>query len=326
MALKRLPCCLLSLLLLAMSVHAEPMQVIVAAVEQREISDPIEALGTLRAAESAHLTSRVTETIAEIRFSDGQRVEQGEVLVVMTNREQQAELAAAEAEVAEARRQYRRVEELAERGQESAALLDQRRRDIDTAEARLRAVESRLSDRLIVAPFDGVLGLRTVSVGSLLTPGDRVATLHDDRQMKLDFSVPERFLAAVEPGMVLEARSRAWPEKVFEGQVSSLSNEVDSTTRSFQVRAVLSNEEKKLRPIVMTAITTVAGALPLIFSSGAGAETRQVIGVVVAFGVATSALLTLMVIPLLYRLLAANTGSPQAVRRDLEQQMERSPG
>ncbi len=249
-------------LALAMPVSAQPAQlpeIIAAPAVISTVSDPIEVLGTLRANESAELTSSITETIAEIRFSDGQRVERGQVLVALTNREQLADLAEAEADLDEARRQFERVSDLAERGQESRAMLDRSRRELDTATARLAAVEARLSDRLIVAPFDGVLGLRNVSVGSLLTPGTVVTTLVDDSVMNLDFGVPELRLGQVHPGLRLSARSRAWPDYEFEGEVTSISNVVDPVTRSFQVRARLDNPDGLLRPgMLMTA--TLEGA------------------------------------------------------------------
>jgi len=233
---------------------AEPLEVIVAGVEQRRIADPIEALGTLRANESAALSATITETVSEIRFTDGQRVERGDVLLAMTNREQLAELAATRAEVREAERQFERVQELAARDQEPRSLLDERRRALDTARARLLGVEARLGDRLIKAPFDGVVGLRNVSVGSLLTPGTVVTTIIDDSVMKLDFPVPELFMASVRRGLPVRARTRAYPEATFTGQVSSLSNEVDPVTRAFQVRAEIPNPERRLRPGMLMTV------------------------------------------------------------------------
>src|SRR5690606_938492 len=107
-----------------------------------------------RANESAELTATTTDTIAEIRFNDGQRVSAGDVLVVMNSREQQAERAEALAAQEEARQQFARVQDLARRGTASAALLDQRRRELATAQARLAATDARLRDRRITAPFD----------------------------------------------------------------------------------------------------------------------------------------------------------------------------
>jgi len=245
----------LGLLLLGSSLAAQPLEVIVARVETREVNDPIEALGTLRANETAELTATITDTIAEVRFDDGERVKAGDVLVALTNREQLADLAAAESEVREAERQFDRVRELADQGQEARSLLDQRRRELETARARLAAVQARLSDRLITAPFDGVVGLRNVSVGSLLTPGSVVTTLIDDSVMKLDFPVPELFMSRVRPGLTVRARSRAYPGREFTGQVMSLSNRVDPVTRAFQVRAEIPNPDRLLRPGMLMTVT-----------------------------------------------------------------------
>jgi membrane fusion protein, multidrug efflux system len=237
------------------TIPAHALDVIVAPVRQEVLSDPIESLGTLRANESARLTSTITETISEIRFSDGQRVQAGQVLVALTNREQLAELAAAEADLDEARRQYDRVQDLAQRGQESRAVLDQRLRELNNAQARLQGVEARLSERLIIAPFDGVLGLRNVSVGSLLTPGSVVTTIVDDSVMNLDFSIPEIFMAHVEQGLAVRARSAAYPDEIFAGEIRSLGNEVDPVTRAFRVRAALANPERKMRPGMLMSVT-----------------------------------------------------------------------
>lgn len=233
---------------------AQGLQVIVSPVREMRLADRIEALGTLRANESADLTASTTDTIAEIRFEDGQRVSAGDVLVVLNRGEQSAERSEARAALEEARRQYERVQDLARRGTASASLLDQRRRELDTARARVEATDARLRDRQIVAPFDGVVGLRNVSVGSLLSPGARVTTIHDDSVMKLDFSVPELFLAVVVQGLKLEAATRAYPDEVFHGEVVSVSNEVDPVTRAFRVRARVPNPDRKLRPGMLLTV------------------------------------------------------------------------
>ncbi|HLW04835.1 MAG TPA: efflux RND transporter periplasmic adaptor subunit [Azoarcus sp.] len=234
---------------------SETLQVIVSQVRVMQLADRIEALGTLRANESARLTATTTDTIAEIRFEDGQRVSEGDVLVVLNHHEQLAERAETRAAAEEARRQHERVKDLAKRGTASASLLDQRRREYDTALARVQAAEARVSDRLIVAPFDGVVGLRNLSVGSLLTPDTVVTSLHDDSVMKLDFTVPELFVASVAPGLTIEAQSRAFPGEVFRGEVVSVSNEIDPVTRAFRVRALIPNPERRLRPGMLLTLS-----------------------------------------------------------------------
>jgi membrane fusion protein (multidrug efflux system) len=202
--------------------------------------DRIEALGTLRANESVALTAPVADTITAINFTDGQQVEAGDVLVEMTNAEEQALLS-------EARAQFNRARDLAERGSASQATLDQRRRDYETTRARLQ-------DRLIVAPFDGVVGLRTVSVGAFVSPGEVITTLNDVGVMKLDFSVPEVHLSAVEVGQVIEARARALPDDVFAGTIEAIDSAIDPVTRSIRVRALIPNDEQRLVPGMLVSI------------------------------------------------------------------------
>ena len=229
-------------------------QVIVAEVQQADFEDRVEALGTLKANESVQLTVNVTETVTAIHFDDGERVEQGTTLVEMTSREEHALLEEARANLDEARRQFRRVRQLESQGIEAQSLLDQRRREVDTARARLAAVESRLADRLIKAPFTGVLGLRNISVGALVETGDAITTLDDDRVMKLEFAVPSTYLAGLQPGQPILARTRAYGDRVFEGEVKAVDSRVDPINRSVLVRAVLPNPERILKPGMLMTV------------------------------------------------------------------------
>jgi membrane fusion protein (multidrug efflux system) len=222
--------------------------VIVAPARLIEFADRIEALGTLAANESVNLTATVTETISAIHFDDGDRVEQGQVLVEMTSQEEHAQLQEASATVNEARRQYLRIKPLAAEGTAAKSLLDERQREWETARARLSAIESRLADRLIKAPFDGVVGLRDLSVGALVEPGDLITTLDDDRVMKLEFPVSATYLDVLHPGLEVVATSRAFAGRSFTGTVKAVDSRIDPVTRSVRVRALLPNPERLLKP------------------------------------------------------------------------------
>ena len=148
----------------------------------------------------------------------------------------------------EASRQYQRVKSLANQGTAARSLLDERRRQWETARARLAAIESRLADRLVTAPFAGVVGLRNISPGALVEPGDPITTLDDDSTMKLDFAVPSIYLGSLQPGMAVVARARAYGDRPFRGEVSGVDSRVDPVTRSIVVRAVLPNPHRALKP------------------------------------------------------------------------------
>ncbi|MFD2111239.1 efflux RND transporter periplasmic adaptor subunit [Thiorhodococcus fuscus] len=222
--------------------------VMVAEVQRQTLAEPVEALGTLQANESVAITSNVTETISALHFDDGQRVRAGDLLVEMTNAEEHALLEEARVRAAEAERQFRRVKSLVAQGSASESLLDERRRDLDAARAMLVALESRLADRVIKAPFNGVLGLRNVSQGALVEPGDLITTLDDDSRMKLDFSIASVFLGALAPGMTISAKTAAFPGQVFTGQVTGIDTRIDPVTRSVKVRALIPNAEGHLKP------------------------------------------------------------------------------
>ncbi len=223
-----------------------PPAVIVEIVAEETIADRIEGLGTLRPNETVRITANVSDTISRIHFEDGQTVAAGDVLVEMTDAEEAALLTEAETLADEARRQYERHEELVVSGSASQSLLDERRRESRAAEARLEAVRSRLRDRLIVAPFSGRVGLRLVSPGALVSPGEAITTLVDDSRMKLDFSVPAIYFTSVRPGTRIEATTPVLPDRIFLGVVTSIESTIDPVTRAMTVRAVIDNEAHEL--------------------------------------------------------------------------------
>lgn len=225
-----------------------PIPVITKTVSEQDVFDKVEALGTLKARESVTLTASVTEKVTVIHFEDGQRVSAGDVLVEMTNEEESADLSAEKSTLNEARRQVQRLKPLVDDGAASPSVLDERKREYETAQARLRAIQSRISDRIITAPFDGVLGLRNISIGAVLQPGMIITTLDDDRQMKLDFPIPSTFLQTLKTGVTISASSASFLGREFPGTIQSINSQIDPETRSIMVRAVIDNPEGILRP------------------------------------------------------------------------------
>ncbi|NVJ49217.1 MAG: efflux RND transporter periplasmic adaptor subunit [Gammaproteobacteria bacterium] len=232
--------------------------VITTTVKQVEFVDEVEALGTLRADESVELMSSVTERVTRVHFSDGQRVKQGDLLVELDARQEQAELSEEQSRLNEALKQVRRLEPLAKRNAATQATLDEQQREVETATARMSAIKARISERQIRAPFDGVVGLRNLSVGAIVQPGMLVTTIDDDRQVKLDFSIPALFLSAVAPGQTIVAKSKAFSGKLFTGQVVSIDSRIDPVTRSVVIRAKLPNPDFNLKPGLLMRVTLQA--------------------------------------------------------------------
>lgn len=228
--------------------------VTMAPAQQREFVDEIEAVGTAKANESIDLTAKSAETIGKINFEDGQRVDAGFVVAELTLREQSADLTAARAELNEATKAHQRIQELSAKGFATRAQLDQTLAARDTAAAKVKALESRVTDRVIKAPFAGVLGLRRVSVGTLVKPGDVVTTLDDITIIKLDFTVPEAFLGGLRDGMAVRAKVAAYPDKTFDGKVVGIDTRIDPVSRAVALRAEVANPDGLLKPGMLMTV------------------------------------------------------------------------
>ena len=244
--------CTMSLFVWAAARPAIP--VVVKTLQPEPFVDTIEALGTLKANEAVTLSATVTDTVRAVHFEDGQRVKAGDVLVEMTDDEEKALLQEAKAAAGEAQRQYERVKSLAKTNLATASLLDERRQAYDSAQAILLATQSRLQDRMIVAPFDGVVGLRNISAGSLVTPGTTLTTLDDDSVMKLDMSIPALFLDAVRTGLPITAKTRERQDAEFTGVVTAIDSRIDPITRSVTVRARIDNPQRLLKPGMLMSV------------------------------------------------------------------------
>ena len=227
--------------------------VIVAPVHFGEMVNRIEALGTTRANESVEITASVTEVVQELLFDDGDVVEAGALLAVLDKAEEEAELRASRAIVSERRLAFQRAQELERRQFAATAQLDERRAELLEAEANVEAVEARIANRIIFAPFSGVTGIRDISPGALVGPGDVITTLDDLSIIKLDFTVPAVFLPTLERGLPIVAKASAFGGREFTGEISSVGTRVDPVTRSITARALIPNPDEALRPgLLMT--------------------------------------------------------------------------
>ncbi|WP_140909166.1 efflux RND transporter periplasmic adaptor subunit [Cognatiluteimonas lumbrici] len=223
-------------------------------VREQAFNDTLQAIGTARARESITVTAKVSEVVREVHFESGDRVGKGAVLVTLSGQQQQAALREAEAAATEAERLYRRQQELAGQQLIARSQLDSQRAARDTARARVEQVRAQLGERVIRAPFAGVLGIRQVSPGALVSPGTPIATLDDLTRMYVDFPVPEGALAHVAPGQTVRGRVGAWPDRRFEGTVETVDARVDPSTRSVVVRASFPNPDRLLRPGMLVTV------------------------------------------------------------------------
>ena len=231
-----------------------PVPVTAIKVEVREFQDEASALGTLRAWESVDISASVSQIVTDIGFEDGQQVGKGDVLALLKQDAEQATLRELQASLQDARREVSRLENLAKKNQVAQTELDKARTQQEIMRHQIEAVEARIADRTIVAPFSGVLGLRQVSEGALVTPGQRLTTLDDVSRMRLEFTVPATLLGFLASGQEVQARTPAF-DRVFPGVITAIDSRIDPVARSVASRATIENEGQLLRPGLLMEVT-----------------------------------------------------------------------
>jgi membrane fusion protein (multidrug efflux system) len=211
----------------------------------------IDAVGTAVANEQVTLAAPVTERIVRLNFDDGSYVRRGQVVAVLQQAQQTAELREVQAREREAQQQLQRVEQLKGRGFATRADYDARVAGAAAARAQAQGTRAQISDRVIRAPFSGWVSLRNISVGAIASQGTAIVTISDIDTIKLDFTVPETMLASMRPGLPIEARSAAYPDRPFNGTIHTIDTVVDPNTRAVTIRARLPNPDRLLRPGMM---------------------------------------------------------------------------
>jgi membrane fusion protein (multidrug efflux system) len=209
--------------------------------------DSERAIGTARARESLDITAKVSDTVSAVHFDSGDRVATGQVLVTLSQRQESAAVRQAEAAYRESQTLFARQQQLAQKQLVAASTLDAQRANRDAAKARLDELGADAADRVVRAPFAGVLGLRRVSPGSLVTPGTVITTLDDLSAVDVDFSLPESKLAALAVGQRVQATSEAFPGQAFAGEIASIDSRVDPMSRAVVARARFDNADGRLR-------------------------------------------------------------------------------
>jgi membrane fusion protein (multidrug efflux system) len=223
-------------------------QVSEATVVLRPFSDQIDVLGVARGQRSVNITSATSELITAVLFEDGQRVGAGAPLVRLQAGEEEASIIQARANLAQAEREYERFRGLAERGVAPRVSAEDALTVVETARATLAAAEARQGDRVIRAPFAGVLGLSTVTPGTLISPGAVITTLDDISVIRVDFPVPERYLGLLRQGLPITATADAYAGESFSGRIALIDTRINETTRAVTARAEFPNPGGRIRP------------------------------------------------------------------------------
>jgi membrane fusion protein (multidrug efflux system) len=236
---------------------AGPVTVETAAVTATALQDTVTALGSLQAAESVMIKAEVAGRIARINFRDGASVSKGQELIGFDAAIQQALLSQARAEHDLAKARLVRTQDLFNKKFLSAAALDDAKASEQVAAARLAFAQAALDKMSLRAPFDGVMGIRQVSIGDYIKEGVDLVNLEDTRSMKVDFRVPEQISGRLRVGQRVSLQSDAAPGQTFPATVVALDSAIDAAGRSLLVRAELKDASQRLRPGMFVRVRLV---------------------------------------------------------------------
>ena len=234
-----------------------PMPVKAEPVTRSTLNVEVTAVGTLRADETVMIRPEIAGRVATLHFKEGQTVSAGDPLITLDQDEYKAQLAGSVAEAGMDEISFKRLQDLQRKNLTSQQNLDEAKAKLDAARARQTLDQVRLDKTVIRAPFAGTVGLRLVSPGAYVKPGDDIANLESLGSMKLDFRVPETYLARLATGQTLTARVDAYPDQGFEGTIYAIDPALDPETRTVLLRARLPNKGNKLRPGLFARVSLI---------------------------------------------------------------------
>jgi membrane fusion protein (multidrug efflux system) len=242
----------------AMQPPPDAVTTIVAAREEWPAT--LNSIGTVAAVQGVTVSADLPGVVDRIAFDSGKTVQKGDILVQLSTRQEQAQLAGAESQLQLARVNFERMQGLVQQDAVSRAEYDAAAAEHKQAEARLGEIRATIERKTIRAPFSGLLGIRQVNLGQYLTGGDPVVPLQSVDPVYVNFGVPQQEASQMRTGRSVRVSVGELADNEFTGRVSAIDSVVDQTTRNVQVQATLANPGGKLRPGMFVQAQVMLGA------------------------------------------------------------------
>ena len=215
----------------------------------------LQAVGSLRAIQGVNVTTELAGQVVGIYFESGQPAKKGQLLVQLNDAVEQAELRRLEAQLILDRISLERSLRLVKSHAIPQSQVDTDQSHFDQTNAQIANQKALIAKKAIRAPFDGMLGIRQVDLGQYLAPGTAVVTLQALHPIYVDFALPQQTMPLVATGQKVHVTTDAFPGQGFEGKIEAINPEVDTATRNYMIRALLSNEKLVLRPGLFAEVT-----------------------------------------------------------------------
>lgn len=239
-----------------------PMPVEVAKVTKQKVADKFETVGTIEAIEEITVVSEINASVVGLPFEEGNYIKKGELIAQLDDQQLEAEVIRAKALYTQSQSTYNRVKLIVDQNAGTPQDLDDALAALKVAEANLKLAEARLAKAHIVAPFDGSVGSRKVSVGAFLRTGDAITELANLNEIRVNFSAPERFLAQLKRGAEVAVFTPVYPGYEVTGKIIAIEPVLDSQTRSARIVARVPNPEQKFRPGMSANVSVILSERP----------------------------------------------------------------
>jgi membrane fusion protein (multidrug efflux system) len=234
-----------------------PMPVEIARANIQKVTDRFEAVGTIEASEAITAVSEIDGTVEGLPFQEGSFIRKGDIIAQLDDSQAAAELTRAEALHEQSHVMYNRVKAVVDQKAGTPQDLDDAAAGLKVADANLSLAKTRFDKTRVLAPFDGIIGARKISVGTFLRAGQPITELANIDNIRVNFSTPERFLSKLARGAVVSVSTTAYPGYTLDGKIIAIEPVLDPTTRSARVVAQVSNPGRKLRPGMSANIAAV---------------------------------------------------------------------
>ncbi len=234
-----------------------PTVISTAEVEEQEWEITLSSVGSLEAVQGVTVTADIPGRVTEILFTGGSEVKAGDILIRQDISSEQAQLRAAEANVALAKTNFVRTEELLKKRVASQSQFDSADAAYKAAVANADNIRTSIEKKTVKAPFGGRLGIRLINVGRDLGTGDAIVSLQEVNPIYVNFSLPQQDLPKLSMGLKVRIQSDAMPGKTYTGEITAINPEVDPVTRSIRVQATLKNEDHALLPGMFADVKVV---------------------------------------------------------------------
>ncbi len=236
-----------------------PMPVEISPVTVQKVSDRFDGIGSIEALEAITVVSEIDGAVKALPFNEGGFLRRGDLIAQLDDAQLAAELARAQALRVQSKSTYDRVKSVVDQGAGAPQDLDDASAALKVADANLQLAQARYAKTRIVAPFDGTVGARKVSIGAFLRAGQPITELANIDAIRVTFSAPERFVSKLSTGAEVTVSTTAFPGFALKGKIIVIEPVIDLTTRSARVVARVQNAERKFRPGMSANVSAVLG-------------------------------------------------------------------